>query len=93
MELRENMGMSQAELAKKTNVTSAFISMLERGVRSCNRSTVEDIAVVLKYDPAKLWGIAAREKISRHKDKLAMSKPGFCKTCGTALRERANAKR
>lgn len=45
--LRNNLKLSQAELAKQCGVTQQFIQLLERGKRSPSIKTAEKLAAVL----------------------------------------------
>ena len=44
--LRKQRGWTQAELAEKINVTTPFMTLVERGQRGVSLSTIEDLASV-----------------------------------------------
>ena len=53
-EVRESLGMTQEELADKSNHHRTYISMVERGIKIPTLSTAEDIAKALGKDLKEL---------------------------------------
>jgi len=56
---RIQRNMRQTQLAEKANISVSYLSMLERGKRDPNFSTVETIATALKVPVAVLTFLAA----------------------------------
>lgn len=52
---RQNMGMSQAELAEKAGISQTFLSALERGMKFPGAETIESIARVLNLSYYRLF--------------------------------------
>lgn len=68
-ELREEMGISQAELARRINVTAPALQKVEVGSRSLDQKWMRRIAPVLGVTPADLlpeednpWALAPDER-------------------------------
>ena len=53
--LRKQRGWTQAELAEKINVTTPFMTLVERGQRGVSLSTVEDLASVFEVTLSTLF--------------------------------------
>ena len=51
---RDDMGISQEELAHRANLHRTQISLIERGKRSPRLDTIEQLAKALEIQPAKL---------------------------------------
>lgn len=52
---RERKGMSQDELAKKTDLSRNYISLLERGQRNPSYTTLKKIVEALEADARELF--------------------------------------
>lgn len=52
--IRKSRGYSQAELAKKLNVTQGAINFWENGDREPNLKTLKELAVILECEPWQL---------------------------------------
>jgi transcriptional regulator with XRE-family HTH domain len=51
---RKERGLSQEQLALRANIDRTYVSALERQVYSASLDTIEQLAKVLKVDPARL---------------------------------------
>jgi len=60
-QMRTKAGMTQAQLAEKTNLSIDSISRMERGERAPSFESLEKIAIALKSDPADLLNFKGRE--------------------------------
>ena len=56
---RVKRGLTQSELAQQANISVSYLSLLERGKRDPNISTVEDIASALKVPMSILVFLAS----------------------------------
>jgi transcriptional regulator with XRE-family HTH domain len=53
-ELREKAGLTQEKLAQAANLTTSFVSTVERGLKTPSLSTILKLARGLKVDGAEL---------------------------------------
>jgi len=63
----EALGLSQADLAKRLDVTDAFVSQMLGGYRNPGLNSLEDFAKALEIDASELL----REKTSRRMAKAS----------------------
>lgn len=59
---RTQRNLNQSDLAERANISVSYLSLLERGKRDPNFSTVQDIAAALKIPVSILVFLAADEK-------------------------------
>lgn len=64
IELREIMGWSQSELARRTGVTSSAINQLEKGNRDPSLALLRKIAITFKISMAEL--IDEDKRVTNH---------------------------
>ena len=67
-QLREERGLSQAQLAKVFGVDSCTVSIWERGVRLPKGKTIDDIAEFFDVSVSYLMGGEKRDRFPRHDD-------------------------
>ena len=60
---REEMNMTQAELAELIDVTTGFVGQMERGESAPNLSTLKSIIDALSLEPNSLFNVGEEEKV------------------------------
>ena len=60
-ELRKSMNLSQETLALKANLTTSYIGMLERGLKSPTVDTLEKLAIALGVDIEDLFRFSSKK--------------------------------
>jgi transcriptional regulator with XRE-family HTH domain len=63
-QLRSRIGITQAELAEKANLSIDSISRLERGERAPSLESMETIASALGVDPMELLNFKGKELVA-----------------------------
>lgn len=59
-ELRKSINVSQEQLALKANLTTSYIGMLERGLKSPTVDTLEKLAYALEVDIDELFRFSSK---------------------------------
>jgi transcriptional regulator with XRE-family HTH domain len=61
---RQSAGLTQEELAERTDASVDFLSKLERGLNSPSLETLAAVISVLRIDPDRLFGLDPRDELS-----------------------------
>jgi transcriptional regulator with XRE-family HTH domain len=86
---REELGLTQKEVARRIGATAAYISILENNKElPPPRPTVEALAHALKYSPERLWEIALAERKERFIQKAHGRSPLSSSTLPATRRRR-----
>jgi transcriptional regulator with XRE-family HTH domain len=100
-ELREAVGLSQAELARRINVTPPALQKVEIGARKLDQQWMRRIAKALEVSPAELlptvdnpWGLSDEEKdlIARLRQSKAEDQEKLLKVADVVLEFRGPEK-